>query len=759
MVAVLQTYYFIQIVLKLKTNAATTRTVWLSNSPALVVDTATYNALPIIKSISGVGCRMDNYTAKNISGTITLDNKIGSAGHQKKVSDNFDLYTPIDQTVKIYYVEDYTGAVASSGYTADSDDVILSTTIKAIESNINELKITTNPIDILTAYANQIISTQVIGAYTLEGAGAHSPIIFGEHVPVVPILTAARLIVTTLYYYFMTGTSVSNDDGSEAIFLQDDPAYYEVTVQREPIQCQFYSGTKAIEMNRTTAGGASDWSVLDVVADAGGVVFSRIEDSTDGEHNFGITAIGLWIGQETSELNDPDGSIIIKICEAGSYWPKFDQPIATGEVTSSDFSSTTNEYVFYLDKPAFLDADKTYYICAQHIQNDTSRRWGRVRVQGSDITGQVIAYDLTTGTEVLDSAVLGSSFRIKYYGINFLTHTMHDIGVPGRKAIGCSFSTASDRVIDLSAYDFTLYMSGIKDDDSGTITGTASAYITEPQHCIKFLAANNVGSGVFIESWLDNTLFSSTFSAANRNISGGIYKKVSILAAIEEICRQSKCKLGKNISDNSFGAYVMGASYSIIDYIFDKDIIAFDYYIKDSKTVLNNLTMIGDFNYISPKSRDTSVYSRLPSEFKYTITDATSISLFGDKVLGKESFDILATDDFDAIAKIILTNNALPEEYIKITVPYLKAKDYNILDVISITSAYLPAEFGSTTNQELLTWEDSGAVKEATCISGVQMVRASETKAQIYDIVFNTDLNQPATIELVCRVVRPTDII
>ena len=142
----LQPMVKVELVIKLLTNPATTKTLKFINRSPLIGDAS---HLPLLQSYSGLNLEVgQDGLPTSGSGSITINDQWESYGKNRRVFDLFDTYTPINQAITVYRSNEtigdldlpsswtlvYTGKVES--YSKGKDSISFSVSSSLVESKI-----------------------------------------------------------------------------------------------------------------------------------------------------------------------------------------------------------------------------------------------------------------------------------------------------------------------------------------------------------------------------------------------------------------------------------------------------------------------------------------------------------------------------------------------------------------------------------------------------------------------------------------------
>jgi hypothetical protein len=131
-----------------------------------------------------------------------------------------------------------------------------------------------------------------------------------------------------------------------------------------------------------------------------------------------------------------------------------------------------------------------------------------------------------------------------------------------------------------------------------------------------------------------------------------------------------------------------------------------------------------------------------------TALTSKSESLYGKRVLNDAAYPWLGDSaSAENVARAILSTYALPQKYILVDVPYDLYSSIDMLDVGYIVSPNLPAQFGTSMNAKLPTYNKT----EVDIYQGGYSKRAKSYRVQVEGREINWNINEYPTLTLTCR--------
>lgn len=736
----------------------------------------------VLTQIRGIGYQMGLYLPSPIRGSITIDDSMDSWGFGMKFSDYFERYTFVDQSIsvaqavtepddgfpEVEYAYIWTGKIASYRRFGGRD--------QAVTFDVQSLGITDRPV------TRMIDSTSFPNA-PITSYGRHIPLCIGSNVQVqgIPIDVAATEVDYALGVTL--GTQFPMSSVATLGLVKDFEGNWALT--------RFTStpNTAVLESASTTDAAItpfSDWEYLYRIPEGGFVA-----------NAYCITHVtGYWRGQVANTTTD--GELIVKIYSLrhdGSTW-RPDKVIATGAARKSDYSANINvasdfAVTVALDRPVPVNYIRfgiggtgvtACAISASQTGASTSTCRPSVYSLGSSTT----QWSRPTGYEFGLSGV-GVPWRYQLFGMS-RTDTLTGTGVD-IDGLGYAYTTLGMRSAvalqvspDISKLEWIFTVQGLKDDGSGTITGSAGSVIESPYYAMKALLQEWNGS-----SWVAGslgTLHSDSLAHVaqvtsrryDRLCQGRTEGRTSRLKMLEQICREHGCRIGQYLTSSSANlfVYAWGTTRASVATITDEDAQIVSHQVADSASVVNRVDMnygrrlatVGtieaqeenSLNSLSQVLRWTKETGALQASYA-TVSEA----LFGKRALETSQFFLISTSSTasaEHMAEMFLAENAFPEEKVELEVPYLAYRDRNLCDVVTIVHPELPCHGGSEFDVPD-PYYDSGSAATAgsgDLLEGHYLKKASAYRAQIEGRLVSWNVGEFPTLRLLARLLtQPKD--
>ena len=746
-------------------------------SNRVVVDDSTYTDYrPLLLSITGVGSAMDNYTPQSGSGTVTIDNRPGTYGYERRLSDLLISVSPIGQLVKVYAANSKLGLFDP---TADWVQVFQSVCSSwTIANDTVQFSFATDPIPRRTV--TKLIDLTNFPSAIAGSLGKSLPIIFGSDVQTPAVLVAAAAdtspefaFATTLADDYVVGTPTSYQLKLDAPFNTTYGDYGRV-VSASGINTATDSDNSAVNATPPAYYNLYRAQAQRVVVTSNERLWTHVLMRFKGKSS------GGWTGNSTGRIS--------------IWWAPNQimpqQEIAYGEFDKSDYQTSFRGAADFdievsLNKPVWTGSG--YYFLAFSQTVDESQNAGAgdaVDPGGITGAGQTVYYQLdgalATGLHMKPGwrKYTGQSNKQFYYSIYSLVIT--PTTAPGstywnNDGLGHAFFelTQHAAVSGQSNYDLTLtnwivYANGLQDDAGGTITGSANQRITSPQHAIEVLDKEWSGSA-WTGGKLSGTKYSSTWGQVNtttsryyRKLKGQTSGRTTLLQAYEQICRNGACRIAinNNTSTTPLGVYVWGTNQTTAAVITDEDAKVTQIRQVGTETIVNNIQIYYDKRFTRNNpiffSSEGNTIGDFAGAFEmYSGKDLrsnnlvnTSYGLYGSRILRNPTFEMIGdSSSADIMAEFLATTYAKPHVLVTLEMPYFKYSAIDMLDVIEILHPDLPSYYGTSANAELPTY--GGARVEIT--QGQYWKRAERYRAQVEarEIQFST--SELLTLKITAR--------
>lgn len=717
-----QTYWIrADVTLALKSDASSTKTVSFINAPALSVPSdGVY--WPILNAINDIGTALGNFVPATMNSTFQIINAPGTFGWQRKFSDLLQRYIAIDQPVVIYYTATEAGDLSPTSWTQAFKGVV-----KSINENISDrqqiltFNIQSNIIDKLDV-GYQIVDNGDVN-YITAATNKTVPIVFGENVEVKPILVNGAEDANATFYYASTFSTDFKVGGINNYYMRDqvqDPDYQEVRMAAAT-STNIFSRTITPDQGRFKRYAATK------------LVY------TPGTDNYIITNVLMRFYGESLFYGSFNSEVFVEIWDRDASTDLPRSKLARAEVPKSEYADSSGWLInpsgyfyitFHLDKPVPLINSDGYYLAygqgfdseinggagdyvywaAQTGQSETRLRY----IVSSDVEGQSTRWQKSTTT---------TAFKVDYLirGIAATETTGvagdSDSGGWGYSKIALTHTAAAysgQKRAELRNMDLVLNIDGMKDNGSGSITGSASSIITRADHAIKLLMYEFNGT-----NWVANTnkysstdhysTFSIAFTSAaqyRRILAGSVTERQTLQQLIERILRNSAARIGLR-SNGKLALWAWGSSQTVAAIIPQQDIVitavrrlGTDFVLNRIKAFYNRIFTQTQVEIQAFQGQFADYSGRLDwTVGTNSLTDlliGESQDLFGERLLQNGAFEFIQdSTSMENIANYYLSKFAFPAIEVDIDVPLNEYSDLELFDVIEVQHPALSSFYGA----------------------------------------------------------------
>lgn len=781
----LQPWARVDIVLKSYEDPAQTLTLKFTNRPALQGD-ATY--LPLLLSYSGLSLEVgqDGFPSSG-SGSITIADNWNSFGENRRVFDLFDRYTPINQTVTVYrcietigdldmpssWTAIYTGKVTS--YSKSKDSLVFAVTTTLIESKLIGRAITEE-----TAEDMGLVFT-----VPESSLGKVLPLVFGQTssnviVPAYSIAYSETEKGTASYAYCAQfGTQFIEETASSPVLYAKDAfgEYVQVTSKGSFLSAELQNGTADAAGSYPTSHGKTEFlAPLDY--DLRGCICTQLKWWCRGQSGgyVGVGGIVLSLYRKSGNAGFGDR-------QKPTTW----EQIASVEIPKSDYTTQFNSGsdfwvkgvletpVVLKDQPEdfsdgswFVGPPPTYAVGVRLTNytgsSTTDATSGKTAPMTSD---QYYLYRSSTAGEIWTDP---GSVALPLVGIDvadftFDTGSTDATGLSYRYVILGQDATQSKKC-DLQQLDLAVRVPPLKDDGSGTLTGTIDKPLYEPDEVVKLLGYTWNGS-----SWVDgNIIDTSTFSSLTTVFTSGNYQRhvrgfaegeTTNQDLIAQIAKETCCFLVP-LSSGKIALWPWGAMSNPVRVFTDAEIIELSGIEEtDPSTVINNIRIGYSKNYLNifdqwEASGQASNLGGVVAINKnsgppYSVYLGNSETIYGKRELEQTDYQFIGDSTSATTRALYLaTRHDHTHRVFSMTVPYFDNTDLKLMDVIDVISVHLPSFLGSSSNGRLPTYNGI----ENDVFNGEYPKQAQRRRCQIIGINNDYDQDFPKLV-LKVREIKP----
>lgn len=709
--------YLVKLALKRKKEPFTETTLWASNRSYLAGEL--YSGSPHVYAglieLGGFAQRMGEVLPQASAGSIIFNNNRGTLRADKRWSDLLHYYAFYWQVAEVYLFYRYEEQVGSSSnlllqFKGRIDDTKVSN-----GSNTFELGVTSN--DLSRAKPHYVIDSAIIPDAPEGNFGISLPIVFGENVQV-PAVKINQNGAAVSYAYATNFGSTFVNGGVQKLYIKADrDTYQEFTAASStttPILDFSPDATDASQEGWNTDRKAIAFRLLPGEnVTAGQVIVGAnwyLRFITDNPYN-GTTEFQASVSIMSSKDGLPDRVIAADSIQLPLQVSKIELISAVGSVNNP------YRFKFGFDTPVVIPETEPVFISFSlngYLNNaePPSPFFRPIVNDPSDLVDGFERYYLEQKNPDYAREVMAEADYIECFEVFGAALTDAPTGIAvNNKGFGGSSFTISRRTQDfpdLSKLEFVAEIDGLKDNSSGTITGTPNQLITSPKNAVKLLYYKQNGDSLTGLSYLRSE--SSVNSAlATSVIKGATDSTMTYRDLIKDILFSFASKL---LPSNVGGYNMWSYGVDIIeDYeISEADCIISDYATLGKGSIINSVTLNYDRRRIPLTVLETQRTNDSQNYIKSTLFENGSnavgaIAYGSEELYDKEELSNIAeniewfssTADAERLAEYFLSTKTEELIIFSIALPALKYnyKDIKLGDIIRISHIDIPYEYGT----------------------------------------------------------------
>ncbi len=751
---------------------------------------------PLLKSISGLGLALgQNGMPAASSGTVTIKDPFSSIGEELRVFDLLQEYTGVNQAVEFY------DARTTLSDTSPYADMVLrwSGVCKSITKGFSDgdqtltfnVQSQTIPQKAISASIDDtnLLSPAVTPAATVvEGArGKAVPFVFGQGTVNIPGIQYR--VDSASAYAFASATRGLDPQETTGdlnhIYVKDSKGVFR----------NAYVFNTAIEEGH-------------VFARAGAEGGASTPEAVDGSIEYCYPFQAKWIVPFSSEdgvivsggqwrfrgLNNggltPIGNLVFSIYALGTYDPgqyyiPIEPALATVEVPKSAYLSlvrgASDFWVYFQFPEAFYMPRTTFpsgvYGYAVGIKQSAFATTATDFVFGNcnkDAGTFLYGYRdvaMKSGWNFPGALAVPPCFKVFCLSASWGTDTSS-----GRNIRKYQFKQYPDVVRSAYATQINVeLMARTKGaaDTSGYIPATddlGTKCITRPDHVAAAMTGDWTGSAFAKSTKWDFDAFSTTCNTVfatshpfNRRVNGFIEGRQTQDAYLRALCSETACKIAQRRS-GKFALWPWGTTGTVTKVFTDEDILSLNSWERlDSSSVVNRAQLFGGKGYLNvnqevANAQDTFANYSL-SQMRDSTTSAydtflcgTSTTLYGSSELDQVETDLLGdTQSLNTLAEYYLRVHDHPHTVTSFDVNYYDNNTLELLDIVELLSAMLPASGGSSLSGREATY----TAEEVLAHNGQYVIRAQRYRAQLVGWTINWSQGSLPTLTLEARIIKP----
>jgi hypothetical protein len=676
----------------------------------------------LLSTIDELTHSMGDHLPSISGGSFTIRNTIGSFGAYRKFSDVLARYTPVDQLIVVYVNSSDNTSVNTT--TGSWSEVLRGKCQDFAETIADDSTITFNvqtgviKDQIITAQGSESQPTFLTGPTT--SFGSIVPLVIGSNVAVKPIRVSS--------------------DGANG-YTNGWPKYvYGATLKgfvKNAGFVQAYSKNYLDEWEPFVSGGVfNDWTAT---ASSGtpyalNQYASRAVECTRSGGSAGVVngfQIQCVANGTTGRVST--AQLTVFLLRFNTNTQNVEEEVGSVTIALSSYNSSNNlgtggfAIFGWFPKPIFCSAvgpaaryalgwSVTGYAAGEltiehvNVPGDDDGEFMFLKENGSS-DGSSQAWKITRGNEI----------KARLFGVTFSESTES----ADFTSDGFAFSTltmtpeaATFFTPNFNDFPLLITVNGLSDDASGTVSGTPNLRLERPDMLINVLQRNWNGS-----AWVDSNAWDLTsrfiaYAAAfvgterrTRVLKGRIDSRTTFVDFLEQICKETACRIGLDITGKLF-LLPWGQNQQSVMTISESDITPVDWTVGDSTTVINRVYLNYNRSYLGPPTGNgfgkTASYLDPNSEYQSTLDwdyvtnswtsllSTKSFNLFGRKVLENEKLDYIGSQTgAETYAEFLTATKDTPPVYATFIVPYHKYSGVKLLDVVRFGHTRFPNIMGS----------------------------------------------------------------
>lgn len=673
-----------------------------------------------ILGIDGLGQAMGEVLPRVVTGSITLNTTRGSLDHHRSIVDLLEKYTVIKQPVEVYSFSkrpDFIGDIADreSEFVGECSNVEYSPSGRTLTLAVETREISSEtPLRRITREQCPDAPDRSIGRYL--------PIVIGEaEVVAYPVGTQSSF--SNVYYIasrFTLGGGTLTPTTVQNYYYKDQNIYNEVFMwtssgfifYKMPVQAQTIFAKSTAEYAAKFILGIPKYI------------------TTGGRIKAALTGAG------GSHSAAPAFTFEIYKNETSQGLPS-SNPIASAEIsaTTQSFSANTSTtFDVRFKKPIAIDTSENFYVgrisdrvATGHVWQVYSAGQGDPNVGGLDIYLIIFPFDIKREENPSRAArnwyresSLLPGVNVEFDGVKsdiFNDGTALDVSFD---AVAFSLSQNSDtpsikqgvtsytlittpESCDISELDLIVNLQGIKDNASGTITGSAGSVIERGDHAVKLIWYLMKGS----LTDLDTTTFSP--GSYIGNVSGATEGRRSYREILSDILYNTSSKLLPR-RNGKLALWSFGVPQTPSYFLTENDCRLEGWTEDAAESLVNRVEISFDRRAIPLNVEDLQSNATVNNAQTYSEQDDESIEFFGTRDLADGAINLnWIRDESQAQrwARFVLDTYSAGAIYVTFTVPFWKDnfREIELYDIISLNHIDIPSEYGSQSSNVARTTE------------------------------------------------------
>lgn len=762
MVATFNYFYRADVVIAAYVSGAkVTRTYRFVNKAANDDSSQLYDYWPVLLSVGEVTLAVGDPLPNVTFSQVTINNRRGSFGANRKFSDVLERYSPIEQEITVYVAQEATVINAVFNWVQLAKGTVANWDSSPNDSDEQTLTFNIRPVrveeKILTLEVNRSISGMENAPEASLGKAV--PLIVGQFADVVPVRISADGSTTVKYAWGTCFSGYLRNASSGSLVY---------TKGHRDEWARIYFG--ATDYSGGTIAGQFAFNHYNTV--------TRIAwrmDAIDVSPSSAFVVTGLQLRAKANGFaaRVSTGQVSFFLLKANATTKAVIEEVGSGKISLATYDTLNNNAAntnfainVSFDQPLVLDRNGGEF--------DYYFGWDYSGIQVDDLsinrTATTVPFMYVTSTNSWQYSTTGARLL---YKLHELTASYTDT-VAGSTQTGLSYSslTLSQFTPDSGQANPSLdslpivlqYVSGLTWVNTGTLVSRAQEVID----ALSYIWDGNTSTWTNPQYWdlttlqasHYDTLFNGASPGVRSRIPRGVFdQKVTFSQVVGEICRGMVAQVGMYATGKLF-VYPWGASATPAANIPPADIAPLGWQQGDVSNVINRAIVNVLRSPLASREFDPSREGATPgyyisSDFSAknyapvaTLT-AESRALYGDKSLSNTNFpvwpapengkgDYLGAGSFfgSVLAEFFITRYAKPLVRCSFVVPWHRYSGLKMFDVINFAHPDFPAFYGTDPEEPLPVVDTGSSVVRVDPNGGNELVRAQVYRGLIEGISY-----------------------
>lgn len=771
----LNVYFYVSFTLKDKIDSGTL-TVKFANR----WDHSDYTGekLPLLKSLPNVGVTHDRFGPSAFRGTIVVDNSLDSYSRDRKFTDLFQRYSIANQPVEVFAANAEVAGGPTffsvwKGIATDWEQIIEGEDQEVriqVESRLFERKYVTRAI-------TPSMESVTDGNPPAQSIGKHLPLILGNDREVLGYRITSDGAATPSWAY---GTVYGRDQFGTSKFYYPSLTSYKARNVRgvyATIDSAALTTTEVFEDDLTAFSYTNTYLSND--AWNGAAKDRAIDLNWSAGKNYILTQGFAYFQQAASATQY--GYFTFEIYEKDPITGAPTNLIGIGKRNKEGITFSTsghNKIEFAFERPVLLNSANGYFFAIKQASVNGSTDLKLAKYTGAGTQEYWLFQDNSWIKWVNTTDGNPSKMWWGLYGAvatnipgNLITYDSTDLGFA---YFTWSQKTAISGLTNPSLDDINwiVVTNGLRDDSSGTITGTVNQQLNYVQQIAEVLdltwpsGSTPTGPATASGRW-DFSAYSATHTSPStpstdiywRELDGSTEGKQLQEEIIRELCRNNGYRVVLR-NDGKLALWAWGTTTATTAVIDQKLVKLLRWYTLDLSSVINEIRIAYDKNYSTfdalqqasqgiPGDYNSNLYWYPSFSVLTALLAGNSATLYGKRPTEVLTFPFIKNpQSAETMARMHMVLFKHPPQYVEFEMPLLEAYSYQPMNVLEIINPSAPSYYGSSSKPKL------PAVDGETIdpLDGFDLVRAPSYRVQIENRILKLNASQGPVIEFSGRV-------